>query len=416
MGFFLHDLHQQIKQLHQEQLVDYQGRCFSLYRGQELSTEDFMRVQNIRGGLMAFNSFLSTSKDRATPLAFAESASKKDNTIGILFILHMDPKITSTPFADTTDISYFQEEEEVLFSMHAIFRVGEIKPSTSGEQNTYEGLIGILELPAFVSDLNEEDNSEALPSLDEDTASRKEMLANTLNSLASTYDSIGKVHISKKQYTEALSYHKRAFEIRDALLPEGHFSLAISHNNIGIVYYYMGRNQEASEFLKKALPIARRTRLELHPDSATLLRNMGKILSELEQYSDAKSCLEKVLSIQHRTLPANHVDLFSTYAGLGMVNFKMRNYHEAVIYHQKALDIWRNDPFAGRKELGICYNNIGVVNYEHGSYPEALNSFANALIIQEQLFESLASSTMKIRVYIAMVYQKLWGFTPVSSE
>src|SRR6202044_315265 len=34
---------------------------------------------------------------------------------------------SSTPFANIGDVSYYQEEEEILFSMHSVFRIGQIK-------------------------------------------------------------------------------------------------------------------------------------------------------------------------------------------------------------------------------------------------------------------------------------------------
>ena len=47
--------------------------------------------------------------------------------VGILFEMTIDPKITSTPFADIQGVSYFQTEAEILFSMHTVFRIGSIK-------------------------------------------------------------------------------------------------------------------------------------------------------------------------------------------------------------------------------------------------------------------------------------------------
>ncbi|CAF3395392.1 unnamed protein product [Rotaria sp. Silwood2] len=39
----------------------------------------------------------------------------------------IDPKVNATPFADISDQSHFESEAEVLFSMHAVFRINEIK-------------------------------------------------------------------------------------------------------------------------------------------------------------------------------------------------------------------------------------------------------------------------------------------------
>ncbi|CAF1445550.1 unnamed protein product, partial [Adineta steineri] len=65
MGFFINDLHRNILRLHSEQFLGQQfGRTFTVYRGQCLSKEDFIEMTKTKGGLLSFNNFLSTSKNR----------------------------------------------------------------------------------------------------------------------------------------------------------------------------------------------------------------------------------------------------------------------------------------------------------------------------------------------------------------
>jgi hypothetical protein len=42
--------------------------------------------------------------------------------------MKIDPAQSTTPFASIRDVSYFQEEDEVLFAMHTVFRIDDIKP------------------------------------------------------------------------------------------------------------------------------------------------------------------------------------------------------------------------------------------------------------------------------------------------
>ena len=127
MGFFVHDLHRQIEQLHREQVSQNGGKHLTLYRGQSLSTNDFNKLKSTRGGLLSFNSFVSTSTKRKVSLKFATESSAKDGAVGVLFVLTIDPALDSTPFADISQFSYFDEKEgEVLFSMHSVFRVARV--------------------------------------------------------------------------------------------------------------------------------------------------------------------------------------------------------------------------------------------------------------------------------------------------
>jgi hypothetical protein len=74
MGFFIGDLHRHIEHLQKEQFGDHQvGNMLTVYRGQGLSRPDFDHLINTKGGLLSFNNFVSTSKDRAVSFAFAES-------------------------------------------------------------------------------------------------------------------------------------------------------------------------------------------------------------------------------------------------------------------------------------------------------------------------------------------------------
>ncbi|CAM4945679.1 unnamed protein product [Rotaria socialis] len=66
LGFFIRSLHLQLERLHQVQSANFQ-QTFTVYRGQELSQQDFQNLCNSKGGLLSFNNFLSTSK---TPFTY----------------------------------------------------------------------------------------------------------------------------------------------------------------------------------------------------------------------------------------------------------------------------------------------------------------------------------------------------------
>ncbi|CAF1019617.1 unnamed protein product [Adineta steineri] len=116
MGFFINDLHRDIQRLHLEQFDDHQsGKTFTVYRGQCLSKEDF------------------TNKNRDVSLCFAPQAATNSDLVGVLFVISINPTDSTTPFASVTDVGYFHAEDEVLFSMHTIFRIGDI--ATMDENN-----------------------------------------------------------------------------------------------------------------------------------------------------------------------------------------------------------------------------------------------------------------------------------------
>ncbi|CAF4640901.1 unnamed protein product, partial [Rotaria sp. Silwood2] len=128
LGFFIRGLHNHIVGLHAKQFLGHSSSTsFTVYRGQGLSEDDFDRMMNTPGGLLSFNNFLSTSMDRQVSLAFAESNQTDLDLIGVLFAMTIDSLISDTAFAKVGHDSHFEEEEEILFSMNSIFRIGSIK-------------------------------------------------------------------------------------------------------------------------------------------------------------------------------------------------------------------------------------------------------------------------------------------------
>ena len=128
MGFFIGDLHRHIEQLHSEQFNGHHfDEIFTVYRGQGISKSDFKELQKTVGGLMSFNNFLSTSKDRNVSLRFARQSVTNPDLVAILFVMTIDPYKSTTPFASINGVSYFQTEDEILFSMHSVFRIRDIK-------------------------------------------------------------------------------------------------------------------------------------------------------------------------------------------------------------------------------------------------------------------------------------------------
>jgi hypothetical protein len=127
-AFFIGDLHRQIEQLHQEQYNSHDAsEIFTVYRGQGLFKVDFEQMSKTKTGLMSFNNFLSTSTNRSVSLGFACDTLYNPDMVGILFVMTIDRSKSTTPFASIKDVSDFVQEDEVLFSMHTVFRIRDIK-------------------------------------------------------------------------------------------------------------------------------------------------------------------------------------------------------------------------------------------------------------------------------------------------
>ncbi|CAF1106927.1 unnamed protein product [Adineta steineri] len=444
MGFFIHDLHQQIQQLHQQQLSSYHDKPFIVYRGQGLSKANFEKLQKTNGALLSFNNFLSTSTERNISLAFARSASDSVDMIGILFKMLIDPRVKSVPFASIKQTSYYNDEEEILFSMHTVFRVGAIKQMDNknqlyqveleltsdddqqlrlltdrireetddddsgwqrlgnllliiGQLNKAEELFNVLleqtsdesEKALYYGCLgsvkrNQGDYEKAIWYLEK----ALEMYQNTLPSnhlnLTALYNNVGNVYCNMREYSKALSYFEKAFEVQEKTLPSNHPSLAASYNNIGDVYNNMGEYSKALSYHEKALEILQKTLPSNHPSLATSFNNIGDVYSKIGEYSKALSFYEKDIEICQKTLPLDHPDLATSYNNIGSIYVKLGEYSKALSSHEKAFKIYQKTLPANHPLLATSYNNTGLVHYNMKDYSKALSFFEKALEIYQK--------------------------------
>ena len=128
LGFFIRDLHEHITRLHSEQYPrGHHSEPFVVYRGQGLSQTDFNQLKKTK--VVCYRSTTSYRPVRFVKFLSTLLAKTVDNSelVGILFVMTVDPSIQSTPFANVRNVGYYPEEEEILFSMHSVFRIGQMK-------------------------------------------------------------------------------------------------------------------------------------------------------------------------------------------------------------------------------------------------------------------------------------------------
>ena len=413
MGFFIHDLHQQIQQLNQEQIGQYGGQPFIVYRGQGMSTTDFEKLQKSQEGLVSFNCFLSTSTQKQASVVFAENAATGKDKVGVLFVMIIDPHITSVPFADIQKVSIF-EEAQILFSMHTVFRVGTMKRKDHGRPyvevtltltNDDDMQLSTL-MQHLTDDIQASNGWERMGQLliQVGQPDKAEELYHTLleqtsgeNDQGRYFHQLGCIKDQQGDYKGALSFYERALEIRKKSLPANHPSLGTTYNNIGEVYDNMGEYSKALSFYERALEIRQKSLPANHPDLATTYNNIGSVYDKMSEYSKALSFYEEALEIQQKSLPPNHPDFAFSYDNIGLVYSNMRGYAKAVSFFQRALEIRQKSLPANHPSSATTYNNIGSVYDKIGEYSKALSFYERALEIRQK---SLAANHPNLKILL----------------
>jgi Tfp pilus assembly protein PilF len=378
MGFFIGDLHRQIEELHKEQSGDHQvGKMLPVYRGQGLSKADFQKMKETKGGLMSFNNFLSTSKDRNVSLGFARSALADPDSMGILFVMTIDPSKSKTPFASINGISYFPKEDEVLFSMHTVFRIRDIKAmgenqrliqvdlTLTGEdddkdlrkltdrirEETYPRAKGWSRLGAVLGKMGQFHKSQQVYEV---------LLEHAMNESdkASIYGQLGIMKDNQGEYEEAITFYEKLIEIEEKVFPLRHASLANAYDNIGIVYQKIGEYSKALLSHEKALEIYKKNFPANHPDLAMSHNNIGGMYYKMGEYSKALWYYEKDLEISQKLLPSNHPNLAVSYNNIGLVHEKMGDYSKARSFYERAVNIGQQSLPSNHPDLKKWRNNL----------------------------------------------------------
>jgi tetratricopeptide (TPR) repeat protein len=403
MGFFLRDLHNNIAALHSEQYGGHQNsNTFIVYYGQGLSETDFEQLKQTQGGLLAFNNFLSTNLKRDISLEFVRQTVHDSNLVGVLFVMKIDPSIIATPFANVGNISFYQGEEGILFSMHSIFRIGQVKQIDKEDRFWQVDLTLTSDIDPQLNALTER--------LREDTSSsykgwhrlgklmiklsqfkKAEELYNILlkqttneDEKAHVFHQLGWIKDNQGKYEEAVEFYEKSIKIKQKTLPPNHPDLAISYNSIGSVYDNMGEYSKALSYCEKVLEIKRKTLPPNHPDLATSYSNIGGVYKNMGEYSKALSYYEKALEIKQKTLPPNHPDLAISYSSNGNVYNNMGEYSKALLSHEKALEIYQKTLPPSHPDLASSYNKIGLVYYNMGEYSKAFSYYEKALEISQK--------------------------------
>jgi tetratricopeptide (TPR) repeat protein len=467
MGFFIRDLHQHIAQLHAEQFSEKNRSVFTVYRGQGLPEIDFKQMTRSRGSLISFNNFLSTSLDSSVSLKFAEHSRYNPGLVGILFKMTINPSISSAPFAAVGNVSYWQTENEVLFSMHTVFRIHEIKSIsnrlyevdliltgdndqelqmlTKHIRREIDGDTGFQRLGALMLEIGHYDKalelyetllSTAHPHTDEQKISsmhnqlgaiysRKGEVDKALvhynksleikltyvspndSSLSAIYSNIGSALRNQNRLNEALEYMERALNTEYNASQSNPLKIASYCNNIGLVLTDQNRHNEALRYYEHALEIQQKYLPPSHPNLATSYNNIGAIYNELHDYDKALSFYEKSLAIMQRSLPSNHPDLAIPYNNLGAIYSELLQYSKALLYYEKSMEIMKNSLPSDHPSLAFACHNLALTHYRLQSYEIALQYGEKAVEICLHVLEPNDPQIIAIKETLNAIRDKL---------
>ena len=404
--------------------------------------EEFEKLKSSGGGLLAFNNFLSTTKDRTLAYGFAFGAAGSSDMIGVLFQMTIDPQLKTSPFATIENFSYFQgdqSEQEVLFSMCTVFRIGQIKQLVTGIwqvdlqlthdddpqlrkltqyiRNEVGDLPGLLRLGHLMHYLGEWNQAEAF------FATLGQIFSNEKNILATMHCNVGQILAEKGDLDKALFHQQTALQMRKTLSTNCQLRLDRIYNNMGDIFLRKAgilsienKNsgmeiirliEKALQHFRYALSLAMQADKVHQQTIAVYHNNIGDALKSLGQLDKALDSFNQCLKIELDILPPTHFSLATTYNNIGSVSYLTENYDKALSNYQQCLTIQRRSLPSKHPIIAETCSNISMVYDSKHDYKEASRYAKEALDIATYCFPSEHGRLELYRMMYDNICQKL---------
>lgn len=317
-----------------------------------MSQEDFVKIYRSKHSILSFNNFLSTSTERDTALAFAESSRDNLDTVGVLLELHISPTAQSTHFASLNGHSYYPSEKEVLFAMHSIFRIGAVHEIQEGLWHVQLNLV-------------RNDDKELCALIDQ---FRTELLL--IPPCFSSTELNPMDNIQKEDYNEAEDF-------RRALSTHQPSSLCV----LGALMLRLGQFLNAKEVYEMALSISSNEQ-EKNASLGSIHHQLGVIYMEIGDFYQSFQHLKESIAIYSKLMGANHYLMSTSYAMLGRFFFLKGKFDESLPYYVQALNCKLKWPHFQPEKTAQLYNNIGILHLRQNQLSEAMKYFELSLRIK----------------------------------
>ncbi|CAF0757993.1 unnamed protein product [Adineta steineri] len=395
MGFFLRDVHRRIEYLHSMKSLNQ----LIVYRGQGMHEDEFKKkILMNPSGLLSFNNFLSTSRNYGLSKGFADLIPKEQTLVGIVFEMDIDGTISSAPFAELEgNDSCFGSEKEILFSMHTIFRIGEVEEIDNRLWYVRLKLTSDhdKELLRLSKKICREIRGNSpryrlshllgkMGKFNDATGVLLELL-NTISEnnwifRAAIDHQLGVMHRERREYDVALSFYNAALKYLHHISPIDHQSLGITYSDIGEIHREQGDNTKALIYYQQTLNLFEKSFNDIEPwQFATLYSNIGQVFRSMGDYSTALKFFRKTLTIFKTNLLSNDPLFAVIYNNIGSVYDEKGDNLRALEFYKRTLAIEQRSLPAEHPSLAITHNNIGNIYVKTMDYQMALSEFEKSI-------------------------------------
>lgn len=182
-----------------------------------------------------------------------------------------------------------------------------------------------------------------------------------------------------ERYTEAISCHQKALEIRRELFGNVHIDIARSLNNIGVCLNHTQKYEQANQILEEAREAVQKTSGTHHPLYALMSENQCHSLIGLKRYREAIFRAGKALIIRQEALKQEHGDLVHGWMIIGNAFFHLGEISLARYSLQNVLNISNRFTEKNFRYQVLSRNLLGKCDVKEGKEEEGRRRFFDSV-------------------------------------
>ena len=417
MRFFIKDLHLQLEKLHRSYVDTLSSNTLTVYRGLSLLDSAFVQIEQNRGGLLAFNTFLSTSTERKVAMSFATEILDEPGYQSILFEMKINVVKCQNPFADIQQLSEMKNEKEILFSMGTVFRIHQIEKLPNGVWNIqlsldgdedvqlrrltehmrtkFQGLHPLFMIGRLMRTLGQYENAEHFYRMFID---QNESTSINPVEQGKLYADLGAIYMDRRQYLQALSYFQESVKFDS--------DSAESYGKLGLVYQELNQHEKALGHLLRAIEL-NQTKKASSEDVAIQFNNLGTVHYKQKNFDQARLNYEQSLKLRLQCLPPTHPDIAQSYSNIGTVSYAQGDFARALSSFSEAFKIKSASLPSEHPSLAITFNNIARTFISLGQYKEALSNAEKAVEISTKALTENHPQTQEFLNNLQIIRQHL---------
>ncbi|CAF1206946.1 unnamed protein product [Rotaria sordida] len=431
--FFINDLHNQIEQFYYQYLDKHSSiidHHLKVYRGQRLKMTEIDILKRNVNELISMSSFLSTTLNEELAKVFAGTSgqlnepSPLQSVLFIIDICNMNKEMTPFAILENSPCSQDNGEEEVLFSIGAIFKIQSVKQQgnmwyvhlqlskeqNEDSQNLSDHMIkqigpkpDPLSFCWVLFRMSEYEKAEHYA---------KYMLTLFLpndKGIGNTYNLLGLIYYDTHKLEQSIECYEKALDIYSQLNCHDSSQAIATHCSLGLAYLASGDTRNAEEQQTLAENKLSKSSQFKNPLLTSQVESLkAKIQAEYGDDISALKSLELVLKDKEQRLPSAHPSIVSTLSAIGIVHENMNNYVKAFEYFKRALELGKKSLQNDHKDLAEYYMNIARIYDKQQQFKLALQQFELALNIMWNYREEEGAKIAELSMHIDNMRKKLY--------